>query len=363
MMDFELNEEQKMLSEAIRRLSSERIRKVFRDADEEGHIPEDVVQAGWEMGLVASGIPEVYGGFGEHSAVTGAIAMEEFAYGDLAVTFNIGVPGLVAIPVLLAGTDTQKETYLPQFCQENRPAMTAALTEPVIQFDPYKLGTKAVREDDDFVLNGVKTMVPLAETADLILVYAEEDGRTQAFFVPTDTEGLEISKREKLMGVRALPVHALTLADCRVPIENKLGGEEGIDFGRILNHSRVALGAAAVGMARAGYEYARDYAKNRVQFGEPIAYRQSIAFMLADMAIDVDAARLLVWEAAYKLDKGEDATRETAVMKNYVDNIVLNVADRSVQTLGGYGYIREFPAELWLRNARGFATFDGMAMV
>jgi alkylation response protein AidB-like acyl-CoA dehydrogenase len=241
--------------------------------------------------------------------------------------------------------------------------MTAALTEPVIQFDPYKLGTKAVREDDDFVLNGVKTMVPLAETADLILVYAEEDGRTQAFFVPTDTEGLEISKREKLMGVRALPVHALTLADCRVPIENKLGGEEGIDFGRILNHSRVALGAAAVGMARAGYEYARDYAKNRVQFGEPIAYRQSIAFMLADMAIDVDAARLLVWEAAYKLDKGEDATRETAVMKNYVDNIVLNVADRSVQTLGGYGYIREFPAELWLRNARGFATFDGMAMV
>jgi alkylation response protein AidB-like acyl-CoA dehydrogenase len=165
------------------------------------------------------------------------------------------------------------------------------------------------------------------------------------------------------MGVRALPVHRLILTDCRIPAENKLGGETGIQFNQILNHSRVALGAAAVGLARAGFEYARDYAKNRVKFGEPIAYRQSIAFMLAEMAIDIDAARLLVWEAAWKLDRGEDVTREAAVMKNYVDNIVLNVADRTVQTLGGYGYIREFPAELWLRNARGFATFDGMAIV
>jgi alkylation response protein AidB-like acyl-CoA dehydrogenase len=368
MLDFELNQEQKMLADAINRLSNERIRKVFRDADEEGHIPADVVRAGWEMGLIPSSIPEAYGGFGEHSAVTGAIAMEEFAFGDLAVTFNIAAPGLVAIPVLLAGTDAQKETYLPQFCEETPPAMTAALTEPVIRFDPYKLGTKAVREGDSgvgdsYLLNGVKTMVPLADTADQILVYAQEDGRTQAFFVPHDTEGLEIGPREKLMGIRALPVHRLTLTDCRIPAENKLGGEQGIEFGRILNHSRVALGAAAVGLARAGYEYAREYAKNRIQFDEPIAHRQSIAFMLAEMAIDVDAARLLVWEAAWKLDQGQDATREATVMKNYIDHIVLNVADRSVQTLGGYGYIREFPAELWLRNARGFAAFDGMAIV
>ena len=202
-----------------------------------------------------------------------------------------------------------------------------------------------------------------AESADQILVYAQEDGRTQAFFIPHDAEGLEIGPREKLMGVRALPVHRLTLTDCRIPAENKLGGESGIEFSQILNHSRIALGAAAVGLAKAGYEYARDYAKNRVQFGEPIAHRQSIAFMLAEMAIDIDAARLLVWEAAWKLDRGEDVTREAAVMKNYVDDIVLNVADRTVQTLGGYGYIREFPAELWLRNARGFATFDGMAII
>jgi alkylation response protein AidB-like acyl-CoA dehydrogenase len=363
MFDFELDEEQKMLAGSINRFANERVRKIFRDAEEEETIPADVVQAGWEMGLLPSGIPEAYGGFGEHSAVTGAIALEEFAFGDLAVTFNITAPGLVAIPVMLAGTESQKEHYLPQFCQERPPAMTAALTEPVIRFDPRKLGTKAARDGDGYLLNGVKTIVPLAETAEEILVYAQEDGRTQAFFVPRDTEGLEIGPREKLMGIRALPVNRLNLDGCRIPAANKLGGPEGIDFNLILNHSRVALGAAAVGMARAGYEYAREYAKNRVQFGEPIAHRQSIAFMLAEMAIDVDAARLLVWEAAWKLDHGQEVTRETAVMKNYVDQIVLSVADRAVQTLGGYGYIREFPAELWLRNARGFATFDGLAII
>ncbi|RIK17511.1 MAG: acyl-CoA dehydrogenase, partial [Anaerolineae bacterium] len=124
-----------------------------------------------------------------------------------------------------------------------------------------------------------------------------------------------------------------------------------------------ALGAAAVGMARAGFEYARDYAKERVQFGEPIAHRQSIAFMLADMATEVDEARLLVWETAWMLDQGQDVTREATIMKQQVDRMVMQVADRAVQILGGYGYIREYPVELWLRNARGFATFDGLAMI
>jgi alkylation response protein AidB-like acyl-CoA dehydrogenase len=165
------------------------------------------------------------------------------------------------------------------------------------------------------------------------------------------------------MGIRALPTYGVTLADCRVPLANKVGGEAGVNYDLILNHSRVALGAAAVGVARAGYEYALEYAKERQQFGEPIAHRQSIAFMLAEMAIEVDAARLMVWEAAWKLDSQEEATAETTVMKYFVDNMVLEVADRAVQALGGYGYIREYPVELWLRNARGFTAFDGLAMV
>ncbi len=363
MIDFRLDEEQKMLTDAIVRFSKERIRKVYRDAEESGKIPDEVVQAGWEMGILPTGIPEAYGGFGEYSAVTGALAMEEFAWGDLAITMKLMVPNLVAIPVMLAGTEQQKADYLPLFCDVAMPNMTAALTEPRVQYSPFRLMTTAVAEAGGYVLNGTKTVVPLADTADTILVYAAEDGVTQAFFVNADADGLTIVRRDKLMGVKALPTFTVQLDNVLVPVEARLGGAAGIDFGLILAHSRVALGAAAVGVARAGFEYARDYAKERVQFGEPIAHRQSIAFMLADMATDVDEARLMVWEAAWRLDQGLDAKRETAVLKNHVDRLVVNVADRAVQVLGGYGYIREYPVELWLRNARGFASFDGLAIV
>ena len=363
MLDFELDEEQKMLVEAIGRYSEGQLRKVYRDADEEGVIPADVARAGWEFGILPTGIPESYGGFGEYSTVTGALAMEAFAYGDLAIALEVGVPGLVALPVLMAGTEEQKATYLPSFCAEAPPNVSAALIEPSVQFDPRDLETTAVKEGGEYVLNGRKSLVPLAETAEVFLIYAGVDGSTQAFLTPSDTPGLQVGGREKLMGIRALPTYPLMLEDCRVPSTARLGEDAGINFDVILNHSRVALGAAAVGLAKAGYEYARDYAKERVQFGEPIAHRQSIAFMLAEMAIEVDAARLMVWEAAWKLDRNEDATAETTVMKYYVDDMVLQVADRALQILGGYGYIREYPVELWLRNARGFATFDGLAMV
>ena len=363
MLDFRLDEEQKMLTDAIARYAKERMRKVFRDAEEDGRIPPEVVQAGWELGILPTGLPEAYGGFGEYTALTGVLASEELAWGDLAIALNVMVPNLVAIPVMLAGTEAQKETYLPQFCDDKMPAMTAAMTEPLVRFDPYRLKTTAVRDGAEYVLNGTKTAVPLADTAELTLVYANEDGQTQAFLVPTETAGLTVDEKAKLMGIKGLPTFKVTLADCRISAESKLGGDEGIDFSLILNHSRVALGAAAVGVARAGYEYALDYAKQRVQFGEPIAHKQSIAFMLADMATDIDEARLLVWEAAWQMDRGEVITRDAALMKQRVDEIVVLVADRALQVLGGYGYIREYPVELWLRNARGFVSFDGMAIV
>ena len=363
MLDFRLDEEQKMLTDAIARYAKERMRKVFRDAEEDGRIPPEVVQAGWELGILPTGLPEAYGGFGEYTALTGVLASEELAWGDLAIALNVMVPNLVAIPVMLAGTEAQKETYLPQFCDDKMPAMTAAMTEPLVRFDPYRLKTTAVRDGSIYVLNGTKTAVPLADTAELILVYANEDGQTQAFLVPTETAGLTVDEKAKLMGIKGLPTFKVTLANCRISAESKLGGDEGIDFSLILNHSRVALGAAAVGVARAGYEYALDYAKQRVQFGEPIAHKQSIAFMLADMATDIDEARLLVWEAAWQMDRGEVITRDAALMKQRVDEIVVLVADRALQVLGGYGYIREYPVELWLRNARGFVSFDGMAIV
>jgi acyl-CoA dehydrogenase len=362
MIDFEPTEEQQMLATAVHRFADERLRKYFRDAEEEQKAPAEIIQAGWEIGLLPTSIPEAYGGFGEQSAVTSAIAIEEFAWGDLALALRILQPSLTAVPVMLQGTEAQKEAYLPRYCDERPPSLTAALTEMRIQYDPRQLQTTAVRENGHYKLSGVKTMVPLADSAEEILVYANEDGRTQAFFVPRNTEGLIVGEREPFMGVRALPMFEVKLDNCAIPAENKLGGDEGVNFDLILNHSRVALGAAAVGVARAAFEYARDYAKQRVQFGEPIAHRQSIAFMLADMAIDVEASRLMVWEAAWLLDQGKDVTREATVMKHYVDDAVLQVADRALQVLGGYGYIREYPVELWLRNARGFAHFDGLAM-
>lgn len=363
MLDFRPDEEQKMLTDAIMRYATERVRKVFRDAEEDGRIPQGVVKAGWEIGVLPTSIPEAYGGFGEYSSITNVLAAEEFAWGDLAIALQVMVPNLVAVPLMLAGTDAQKEQYLPMFCAAGMPKVTAALMEPVVRFDPFKLGTTAVSDNNGTILNGTKTVVPLAGEADLILIYANEDGKTHAFLVPTGTDGVTVGDKNKLMGIKALPTYMVTLADVHIPAANKLGGAAGIEFSLLLNHSRVALAAVAVGVARAGFEYARDYAKQRVQFGEPIGHRQSIAFMLADMATDIDEARLLVWEAAWMLDQGQDATREAALLKQRVDEIVVNVADRALQVLGGYGYIREYPVELWLRNARGFASFDGLAIV
>jgi len=363
MLNFQLEEEQKMLTDAIGRFAAERVRKLFREAEEEGHLPAELVQAGWEIGVLPTSIPEQYGGFGEYSAVTGAIAAEAFGWGDLATALHIMVPNLVAMPVLLCGTEAQKEAHLPLFCEEKMPPVTAALTEPLVFYDPRQLQTTAVLQDTHYHLTGRKCYVPLADKAETFLVYANEGGQTQAFFVPADTPGLTVGERDKLMGLRALPTYTLQLEDVKIPAENRLGGNEGIDFGLILNHSRVALGALAVGLVNGAYEYAREYAKERVQFGEPIAHRQSIAFMLAEMAIDVESARMMVWEAAWLLDQGRDATQEVTVMKHFIDDMAVRVADQSLQVLGGYGYMREYPVELWLRNARVFATADGLAIV
>lgn len=363
MISFEMTEEQKMIVEAVSKFAVEEMREAARECDEAGQVPRELVDTAWEFELIASHVPEEYDGFGEHSALTGVLVTEDLAYGDLSIAMHALAPGLVAFPILEAGTDEQKAEYLPLFCDEAFKPATAALIEPRYDFDPNELATTATLEGDEYVLNGQKCYVPLAADADLLLVWAAENGATQGFIVPKGTPGLEIGEREKNMGVKALATYELALSDCRVPRANKLGGEAGCDFNRILNHSRVALAAMAVGVAKAAYEYARDYAKERHAFGEPIASRQAIAFMLAEMAIEVDATRLMAWEAAWKLDRGEDATKECYLAKAYADDMVLTVTDRAVQVLGGYGYIRDYPVEMWLRNGRGFVTFDGMAMV
>ncbi|MCJ7576528.1 MAG: acyl-CoA dehydrogenase family protein [Dehalococcoidia bacterium] len=364
MISFSPTEEQQMIVSMAKQFASGEMRKIYRQCDENGAIPEGVIDTAWKMGLTSSSIPEEYGGpGGEHSAITGSLIAEELAWGDLSMAMHILCPALFAYPILEMGTESQRKKYLPLFSDEKYKAATSGLIEPRFGFDPYSLSTTARLDGNEYVLNGEKCYVPLAAEADLLLVYAAEDGTSHAFIVERDTKGLEIGEREKNMGIRALTTYELSLKNCHVPKENLLGDPRGYDFNRIMNCSRVALSAMAVGVAKAAMEYSRDYAKERVAFGEPIGSRQTVAFMLAEMAIEIDATRLMTWEAAWKLDRKEEATKEASLVKTYADDMVLMVTDRGVQILGGHGYVREHPVELWLRNGRGFATFDGMAIV
>ena len=364
MISFSPSEEQQMIINMMRQFATDEMRKNYRQCDETGIIPRGIIGKAWDMGIIANIVPENCGGAGEErSAVTGVLLAEELAWGDLSIALEIISPMLLAVPLILNGTDLQKLQYLAGFCGKNPPKVTAALIEPHFNFDPNELHTKAELKGGHYLINGRKCFVPLAAESDTLLIYAQENGKTQGFILPKDTEGLKINPREQNMGIKALPTYEITMGNCSIPKDHRLGGENGCDFSAILNSSKVALAAMAVGVARAAYEYARDYAKQRFAFGEPIASRQAIAFMLAEMAIEIDATRLMVWEAAWKLDKKQDATKEASLGKFYADDMVMVVTDRAIQVLGGHGYIREHPVELWFRNARGFATLDGIATV
>src|SRR5262245_36808954 len=367
MVSFQPTEEQQLIRETVASFAREQIRPAARDADETGQIPGSVAQQAWDLGLIQSTIPETFGGAGENpSALTGALVCEELGWGDLSLALHILAPWLVTQPLILLGTEEQQQV-LPGYIGTAFTAGTAAIMEPRFGFDVNELAATATRSGGDFVLNGTKCLVPLAAEAQHVLVYVRDDEGLSAFIVPQSTPGLMITDREKNMGLKAIATYELTLENCRVPARARMSG----NLSTLLNRSRVALAALATGVARAAFEYARDYAKERRAFGTAIAQKQAIAFMLAEMATEIDATRLLTWEAAWKIDAGQDvpveslsaATREACLAKNYAANMVLKVTDNAVQILGGHGYIRDHPVELWLRNGRGFATFEGLAMV
>ncbi|MCW5882564.1 MAG: acyl-CoA dehydrogenase family protein [Anaerolineae bacterium] len=364
MVSFAATEEQEMIVDSVRDFAREQLRNVMREADDSGDIPADIIETGWGLGIVPALIPEQYGGFaGEYSAVTGALVGEELAYGDLAGAVYLLSPLSVAIPILLGGTEEQKHEYLPRFAADTFVPATAALIEPRITYDPMDMYTTAVKDGDVYLLNGAKAYVPLAASAGMMLVWAKEGDTTQGFLVDLGAAGITIGEREKNMGIKGLPTYKVRFQDVHVSPKCKLGGEAGVDFETMLDHSRVAMSALAVGVGKAALEYAMTYAKEREAFGAPIATRQAIAFMLAEMQTDLDGGRLLVWEAAWRLDQGLEATREARLAKTFMDDTALMCGDRSVQILGGHGYIRDHPVELWLRNARAFGVLDGLAMV
>ncbi|HEX2914095.1 MAG TPA: acyl-CoA dehydrogenase family protein [Chloroflexia bacterium] len=366
MISFQPTEDQKLVMDTIGRYVRERVVKARHESDEERQLPAALVQEGWGLGLLAGWIPEDYGGLGEaHSAISSVLYAEELAAGDLSLALHLLTPALVGLPVLLYGTPEQKDRWLPALAADEFPKMTAAWAETHWDFDPLSPRTTAVLEGDSYVLHGHKALVPLAQDAEVILVYAteEESGQVQAFLVEKNNPGMSISPREKNMGLNALATYELQLEGCRVPSTARLGGQSGCDAAKLLAYSKVGLGALAVGQSRAALEYAMNYAKERQAFGRAIAQFQSIAFMLAEMAIEVDAARLMVWEAAWELDQGNTGQAEAALAKMYCDEMALQVADRSVQILGGHGYIREHPVEMFLRNARAFIVINGLGMI
>lgn len=369
MVSFEPSEEQAMVKETIAGFANDEMEPAMRDCDEAGEVSGDLVKTGWELEIISSSVPEKYGGFGEGpSALTGVIAYEELAYGDLSTAMHLLSPTMMAYTVLLSGTDEQKEKLLPAFCGEEFKAAGAALIEPRYSFCPSQLFATAKRDGDGFVLDGEKCLVPLAADSEDLLVFASSEpgagfAGVDAFLVPKDSENLTISEREKNMGLKALATYEVTLKGVKVPLANKVGADNGIDYLNLLSRSRLALAALAVGMMKRAAEHSRDYARDRIAFGEPIGSRQAIAFMVGQMFMEVDATRMLVWEAAWKCDRGEEFANDAAMTKNYAAEKVMEVCDGTVQVMGGHGYVRDNPPELWFRNARAFSTLEGIAMV
>ena len=364
MYSFDPSEEQKMLIDAIRRYSETDLRPKAHDADEEGNLPFDLVEKGWELGVLQASVPEEYGGFGEYSAVTGVLAAEEMAWGDFAGALGVMTPNLYVLPILFAGNEEQKQDLIPPVIVDEWKPYTAALIEHKFDFDPNDLETTAVEEGDDYVISGEKIFVPYAKEFEGMIVYAKLGGKTQGFVVPKGTEGVDVVERDKTLGVYALPLYSVKVDNVHVPKNMRLGDKTGHDFTRILASNYVAMASMAVGLARGAFEYARDYAKEREVFGVKVAQKQAIAFMLAEMITEIESIKLLTWEAAWMLDKNkEEAFKEAYLALNGAMDMAMMVTDRAVQVLGGHGFIREHPVEMWMRNGRGIAMLNGLAMV
>lgn len=362
LIDFQPSDEQALIAETVRQFAENEIRPAARECDENRALSQNVIDAAHELGLVANSLPEEFGGGGERSAVTGCLVAEELAWGDLSLAVGSLSPALSALPLIDSGTDAQRAEWLPSLCADSFRPGSLAVVEPRFDSDPFHPLTTAKRDGDVFVIDGSKCFVPWQDGLERVLVVASEEGAAQIFAVPVDADGLT-AEAENNMGLLALPTVELQLSGVRIPASSRVGGDAGADVRQVVARGRVGQAAAAVGLARAAFEVSRDYAKQREAFGVPIATKQAIAFKLADMATEIDGARLLAWEAAWRLDQGLDAFREATLANHKAQKVALEVADGAVQVFGGHGYIREYLPELHLRNARGFSSFEGLLLV
>lgn len=377
MIDFSLTEEQREFQKLARDFARNEIRPVAAHFDETEETPWEVIRKAAKLGLTAFRYPEEYGGLGINDPITSMVITEELAWGCAGIAVAINGTGLAATAILVAGTEEQKKKYIPMFCDPDHPRLGAmGLTEPGAGSDVASMSTTVVRDGNEYVLNGTKQFITNGGIADVHVIFAQTDKSKgwdgiAAFVVDKDTPGLSMGRKEKKMGVRASHTAQVILEDCRIPLENRLGGEPGsptyitgLGALKMLEATRPSVGAAALGIARASYEYALQYAQERKQFGKPIIKQQAIAFKLADMATEIEAARLLIWKAAWLVKNKLPFSRgEASMAKLFAGDVAVKTANEAIQILGGYGYTKEFPVEKWARDAKIYQIWEGTAEI
>lgn len=368
MIDFSLTEEQLAVQKMARDFAAREIAPAAAEYDRSGEYPREIVQKAFQAGLVYGPVPEAYGG-GGLGALEQLLVAEELSAGCAGISACIAINSLAAIPLILFGSEAQKQKYLGSACSE-RKLMALCVTEPGAGSDVASMAATARRVNGEYVLSGQKCFITNGGVADYYIVFATVDktkghkGIT-AFIVPRETPGLSVGKKEDKMGQRAANTTDVIFDEVRVPATDRLG-EEGQGFKIIMqtfNHSRPGVAASAVGVARSAMEYALKYAREREQFGLPIFMHQAVMFMLADMARDIEAGRLLAWRAAWKTERGLDNAKEAALAKLFCGDMVMRVTTDAVQILGGYGYSKDYPLEKLMRDAKVFQIYEGTAQI
>jgi acyl-CoA dehydrogenase len=368
LVDFTLTDEQKDLRELAHDFSEKEIRPVAWDYDRDSTWPQEIVEKAFEVGLMNVHIPEAYGGPGLEY-LSGCLIEEELGWGCSGIGTTLMANGLASAPLLIGGSEETKKKYLGMLTEEPKLA-SFCLTEPDAGSDVSGMKTRAVKKGDKYVISGSKTFITNGGHASWYTVYAKTDPEAghrgiTAFVVDRDSDGVTVDKKEDKLGQRASNTATISFDQVEVPAENLLGDENhGFKLAMTtLDRTRPAVSAMAVGIARAAFEFAAEYSKERVQFGVPIAMHQAVAFMIADMATKIDASRLLVWESAVLLDQGKRNTLVSSHAKRFAADTAMEVTVDAVQVYGGYGFIKEYPVEKLMRDAKIMQLYEGTSQI
>jgi acyl-CoA dehydrogenase len=364
MVDFALTEEQEELRRVAREFAQKEVAPVAMHYDKTGEFPWEIYRQAYDIGLMNPSVPAAYGG-GGLSALECCLIVEELGAACAGITTSIMVNDLALMPILVGGSEEQQRTFLTPFCSGfNMGAF--CLTEPGAGSDVASMSTTAKRDGDCYILNGTKTFITNGSVASLYTVFATRDKNLRhqgiaGFIVSAETPGLSHGKKFDKMGQRASDTAEVIFEDVRVPRANLLGREdEGFRIAMVtLDRTRPMIAAMSVGLARAAMDAAVQYAKERITFGTPIGHHQAIQLLLADMAKDVEAARLLTWQCAWLIDQGHRATKESSLAKCFATDIAMRVTTDAVQVFGGYGYMKDLPLEKYMRDAKLMQIYEG----